>query len=116
MPAHLKLLPLLSFTLIALSFGGIANAEDYAIKLERPSKAGEEYRSTTTTTSEMSRVVKKDGMKVEEVTQKIVVSLVGDEKVLEVTDKGKASKIECVVVKCERTADGQTAEVVAPGK
>jgi hypothetical protein len=102
-------------TLAGLACFAVA-AEDYAIKFDRPTKVEMAYRSTATTTLETKRVVKKDGVQVEEVSNKIVVSLVSDEKVLEVTDKGKAAKLECTVIKCERTVDGRTTEVVPPGK
>jgi hypothetical protein len=101
---------------VLLRSAQIGIADDYSIKLDRPTKVGMVFRSTITGYEEITRVDKKNGIRVDGLAQKKVVSMVSDQKVLEVTDHGFTVKLECTIVKCERTADGRTTELVPPGK
>lgn len=91
-------------------------AEDYAIKLDRPAKVGDTQRVNFTGSDTLSVVTTVKGQKVQEEKKQASVSLEGEQKAVEVSNKGVVTKYTCLVKKCQLTKDGQTSELVAAGK
>jgi hypothetical protein len=104
----------------ALVLFGSANlakaADDYEIHLNRPAKVGDVRKVNESGSDRTSMVMMVNGQKAQDQNQDAAVTLVGEEKVLEVSDKGAVTKYACTVTKCEITQEGKTVELVPAGK
>jgi len=103
--------------LLALGFLGtsVALAQDYEIKLTRPTKVGAEYHIAAVGHSLMKSTVKVDGKVVEEQSEDFLVDFESDVKALEVDKNGKPSKISLTVDKCILKQGGTEKPLLAKG-
>jgi hypothetical protein len=101
----------------ALGFLGtsVALAQDYEIKLTRPTKVGAEYHVAVVGHDSMKSTVKVDGKVVEEQSKNFSVDFESDVKALEVDKNGEPSKVSLTVDKCILKQGGAEKPLLAKG-
>src|SRR4051794_31567081 len=89
--------------------------KDYAVRLDRPAKAGDTYRLEALSATRLKRVVKvADGEpKTEE--ESVGVRLEGKVEVLAVADKGRETKVACTVETCTVTEGKDRRQLIDKG-
>jgi hypothetical protein len=100
--------------LASLLLAGLAQAQDYEIRLNRPTAVGNRYRLTSTASDEQSANAKVDGQPARSQRELIAAELIADVEVLAVTPKGRESKVSLTIEKFTRT-DPQGGELLPPG-
>lgn len=104
-----------SFLLASLLLlAGLAHAQDYEIRLNRPSKVGDRYHIVTTCSDNSSAIATVDGQAMPPRNELIEAELAGDIEVLEVTPKGQSAKYNLVIEKFVRT-DAKGGELLPAG-
>jgi len=101
----------------ALGFLGtsVALAQDYEIKLTRPTKVGAEYHIAAVGRSSMKTTAKADGKVAEEQSENFSVDFESDVKALEVDKNGEPSKVSLTVDKCILKQGGAEKPLLAKG-
>lgn len=101
----------------ALGFLGtsVALAQDYEIKLTRPTKVGAEYHIAAVGRKSMKTTTKLDGKVAEEQSENFAVDFESDVKALEVDKNGKPSKVSLTVDKCILKQGGAGKPLLAKG-
>jgi hypothetical protein len=100
---------------VGLVFCTGARAQDYPIKLDRPFKVGDKFRVEATGTSKQSSTVTVDGEIVKREDIDFTAAYEAEETVLEVDDKGRATRVSIKVSKLTRTEGEKTEDLVEPG-
>jgi len=93
----------------------VALAQDYEIKLTRPTEVGAEYHIAVVGHDSMKSTVKADGKVVEEQSKNFSVDFESDVKALEVDKNGKPSKVSLTVDKCILKEGGAEKPLLAKG-
>jgi len=106
-----KFLPLAFVTLLSTA----AFAQDYAIKLHRPEKAGNEYKLSVTAKQSQAMDMAVNGVSQKNQKKEIEAQFDGTEKILEVDAKGKETKVTLTVEKFTVTTDGASSEALPKG-
>ena len=104
-------------SLWALGFLGtsVALAQDYEIKLTRPTKVGAEYHIAAVGHNSTKSTAKMDGKVVEEQSKNFSVDFESDVKALEVDKNGEPSKVSLTVDKCILKQGGTEKPLLANG-
>jgi hypothetical protein len=107
--ARLALLALL------VSASALFAADDYVIRLTRPSKVGDRVRiDARGSTREQERITVGD--QVQKDDKDLSVHLVAAATILAVDSKADATRIEYLIESCQKTSAGKTEEVLPAGK
>ena len=104
-------------TLFALlvSASAVSAADDYVIRLTRPSKVGDRLRiDAKGSRREQERITVGDQVQKDE--KDMSVHLVAAATILAVDSKADATKIEYLIESCQKTASGKTEEVLPAGR
>lgn len=114
---HFRATRALLCSLAVLSICTLACAQqDYEIKLNRPSKAGDRHRVKANVSQTGRTVVHIGSERTPPRTDEIKIELEAVATVLTVSESGQPTQISYEVAKCTKTEEGQTADLVAPGK
>lgn len=89
--------------------------KDYAIRFDRPAKAGDTYRLEALAATRLKRVIKIADDEPKTVQESVGVRLEGKVKVLAVTEKGKESKVACAVETCTVTERKESRGIIDKG-
>lgn len=93
----------------------VSAADDYVIRLTRPSKVGDRFHiDTKGTTREQERITVGD--QVQKDDNDMSVHLVAAATILAIDPKADATRIEYLIESCQKTADGKTEEVLPAGR
>lgn len=94
-----------------------AAADTYAIKISRPSKVGERYGLTATVSDQRAGTFTVAGKEPRRQSADVKLALAGEVTVLEVSPRGRETKVSCAVTRCELTPpDGKVVPLVRPGQ
>lgn len=105
------LLPVSLLTLLSTA----AFAQDYAIKLHRSEKPGNEYKASLTGKEAKQMTLTVDGAVQKDQKSETLVQFDGTEKVLEVSAIGKQTKLALTVEKFTSTTNGTASDVFPKG-
>ncbi len=100
---------------LLLPASALSAADDYVIRLTRPSKIGDRYRlDARGTTRESERITV--GGQVQNDDKDLSVHLIAGATVLAVDSQSNATRIEYLIQTCEKTEAGKTEQVLAAGR
>lgn len=104
-----------AFTLLVALAPAAGAPEDYAVKFERPTKAGARYHVFSSCASQQVSETRVGGQPLPAVGQAIEVDLHADVEVLAVTSKGREKKLRLTNTKISVVSKGATVSVFPDG-
>jgi hypothetical protein len=107
--------PLFALLAASLVFCARGYTQDYPIKLHRPFKVGDKFRVEATGSSRQASSVTVDGEIVKREDIDFSAAYEAEETVLEIDDKGRATRLSIKVGKLTRTEGEKTEEIAEPG-